>query len=57
MNGTSRSLSVVPGENGKINRKAIKEGLEMLETKNLQSENKKKADGLEARIKRLVFEE
>lgn len=29
----------------------------MLETKNIQVENRKKADALEARIKRLVFEE
>lgn len=55
--GTSRSLSVVPGYPGRQNRKAIKEGLEMLETKILEEENKKKVNALETRIKRLMHEE
>ena len=53
--GTSRSLSVVhPDLSG---RKAIKEGLDMLEAKYVQKDHLQKANMLENRIKRLVFEE
>ena len=38
-------------------RKAIREGIDMLEAKYLQKDGKIKANALEARIKRLVFEE
>ena len=48
---------MVPGNHGKHNRKAIKDGLEMLETKILEEENRKKVLALETRIKRLAFEE
>jgi hypothetical protein len=52
---TSRSLSSVVAVTG--GRKAIKEGLDMLEAKYLQKDVALKASALEARIKRLVFEE
>ena len=38
-------------------RKAMREGIEMLEVKLLQKDNANKANLLENRIKRLVFEE
>ena len=41
----------------KQNRRAIKDSLDMLETKILQKDSSMKANALEARIKRLVFEE
>ena len=40
-----------------MNRKAIREGIEMLETKQIEHQNHSKALALESRIKRLVFEE
>lgn len=40
-----------------MNRKAIREGLEMLETKQIEDENQRRAQALEARIKRLMYEE
>lgn len=52
---TSRSLSVVAPDNS--GRKALKEGLEMLEARYLQKDTQHKASALENRIKRLVFEE
>lgn len=58
MNGTSRSLSVVPsGMKGGQSRKAIREGIDMLEAKFLQKDSLLKSNALEARIRRLVFEE
>ena len=58
MGGTSRSLSVVPsGVKGAPSRKAIKEGIDMLEAKFLHKDSQIKANALESRIKRLVFEE
>ena len=53
MGHTSRSLSVV--NNG--GRKAIREGIDMLEAKFLQKDTTLKVNALENRIKRLVFEE
>ena len=38
-------------------RKAIKEGIDMLEVRHMQKEHGMKANKLEARIKRLVYEE
>lgn len=38
-------------------RKALKEGLEMLEARYLFKDSQQKANALENRIKRLVFEE
>jgi len=49
--GTSRSLSVVHG------RQAMREGIDMLEARLLQKDKATKANLLENRIKRLVFEE
>ena len=40
-----------------ISRKAIREGIDMLEAKYLQKDGSIKAYALESRIKRLVFEE
>lgn len=54
--GTSRSMSVVHPPNGG-GRKAIREGLDMLEAKYVQKDSLQKANMLENRIKRLVFEE
>ena len=49
-------MSVVhPADGG--GRKAIREGLDMLEAKYLQKDSMSKANMLENRIKRLVFEE
>jgi hypothetical protein len=53
--GTSRSMSVVHQDGS--GRKAIREGLDMLEAKFLQKDSMQKANMLENRIKRLVFEE
>ena len=56
--GTSRSMSVVPaGAKGHVKRKAIREGIDMLEAQFMQKDTALKANALEARIKRLVFEE
>lgn len=48
-------MSVVHPEGG--GRKAIREGLDMLEAKYVQKDSLQKANMLENRIKRLVFEE
>ena len=56
-NGTARSLSVIPSNKGSGSRKVIKEGIDMLGVKILQGTSTTKATALEARIKRLVFEE
>ena len=48
-------MSVAPPVSG--SRKAIREGLEMLDAKFIQKDSVKKANMLENRIKRLVFEE
>jgi len=51
-------MSVVPaGIKGHIKRKAIREGIDMLEAKYMQKDSQLKSNALEARIKRLVFEE
>lgn len=59
--GTARSMSVVPipanRDGTGATRKAIREGIDMLEAKYLQKDGAIKANALEARIKRLVFEE
>lgn len=52
---TSRSLSVVNPEN--TGRRAMREGIDMLEARLLQKDKAAKANLLENRIKRLVFEE
>jgi len=57
LGGTARSLSVVPNGKGGISRKAIREGIDMLEAKFLQKDSSMKANALESRIKRLVYEE
>ena len=49
-------MSVVHPPNGG-GRKAIREGLDMLEAKYMQKDSLQKANMLENRIKRLVFEE
>ena len=58
---TARSMSVVPipanRDGTGTTRKAIREGIDMLEAKYLQKDGSIKACALEARIKRLVFEE
>ncbi len=58
---TARSMSVVPIPHNRdgtgVTRKAIREGIDMLEAKYLQKDGSIKACALEARIKRLVFEE
>jgi len=38
-------------------RKAIKDGIDMLEAKFIQKDSSRKVNALENRIKRLVFEE
>jgi hypothetical protein len=48
-------MSVVPHNGG--GRKAIREGLDMLDAKFVQKDSVQKANMLENRIKRLVFEE
>ena len=48
-------MSVVPNDGGA--RKAIREGLDMLDAKFVQKDSVQKANMLENRIKRLVFEE
>lgn len=55
----SRSMSVVPisKNGGQPARQAIREGIDMLEAKYLQKDGAIKSQKLEARIKRLVFEE
>ena len=53
--GTSRSLSVVNPDN--TGRRAMREGIDMLEARLLQKDKAAKANLLENRIKRLVFEE
>ena len=52
---STRSLSVSQAHAD--GRKAMREGIEMLEVKLLQKDNAAKANLLENRIKRLVFEE
>ena len=56
---TTRSMSVVPAgqRGGGIKRKAIREGIDMLEAKFMQKDSTLKANALENRIKRLVYEE
>ena len=51
---SGRSMSVAPDGSG---RKAIKEGIDMLEARFLQKDCAIKVNALENRIKRLVFEE
>lgn len=48
---------MVPVNDHGKSRKAVKEGLDMLEVLNMQKGGEVKANKLEARIKRLVFEE
>jgi hypothetical protein len=48
---------VPAGIKGHIKRKAIREGIDMLEAQFMQKDSVLKANALEARIKRLVFEE
>lgn len=45
------------GQGGRVKRKAIREGLDMLEAKFMQKDSSLKANALENRIKRLVYEE
>ena len=52
---TARSMSVV--HDGMAGRKAVKEGLQMLEARYLQRDSLHKQGQMENRIKRLVFEE
>ena len=50
-------MSVVPIKGSGPARQAIREGIDMLEAKYIQKDGAVKAQKLEARIKRLVFEE
>ena len=54
--GTSRSHSVVD-PNANNGRRAMREGIDMLEARLVQKDKAAKANLLENRIKRLVFEE